>query len=160
MNRRRVILAAVVAAALITVIPLEQKPDLGPVSDGRPLGEWVSLISVRNLASLEWNQRGSNAIRKLGTNALPYLARWGRYEPKRHITKECARFVLLRVPAGSAPVRLQQWAFVDPDLVRADGVPIALRFLGPMAEGVITQLSAAAKPGSHTEWRVTNFFTR
>jgi hypothetical protein len=74
MQKRRVYLILVVvvlAGVLVAVFRRDREPEYG----GKRLSEWVDgyAMQIRNAGSNE-------AIRHIGTNAVPYLLKWIRYE--------------------------------------------------------------------------------
>src|SRR5436190_11030189 len=84
MRKRRVYVVLLAAGVLVVVGLLvcgvfrEREPEYG----GKRLSEWVEVyvIPERSVPPVRVEEI-DDAIRHVGTNALPYLLRWMRYEP-------------------------------------------------------------------------------
>src|SRR2546422_797856 len=79
-------------AALVAVSKLSTKGE--PAYAGRPLSEWVLLYARLDpvKAGSPATSEAAQAIRHIGTNALPLMVRWIQYEPPRwkHVLKPIA----------------------------------------------------------------------
>jgi len=109
-----------------------------PVYGGRRLSEWIEsyrvvglgFFMVTNSRSVETDE----AIRHLGTNAVPYLLDWLRYERpswKRSLERSVRPTVEQLKPS---------WELTDHKEARAARAMYALIALGPRAEGAIGEL--------------------
>jgi hypothetical protein len=72
------VLAGCALAALVAMlaIPTEREPEYG----GRELREWLKLY-VQSVDRFTEGQEAAEAVRHIGTNALPSLLEWTNYEP-------------------------------------------------------------------------------
>ena len=74
--------AGVVAAVVVAVVwPREREPEYG----GKKLSEWLTQYSkgVSREGLAPEAREAAGAVRHIGTNALPWLLRWVRYEQPR-----------------------------------------------------------------------------
>ncbi len=81
MHKRCAIWGVVACASLAGVIaklavPTEREPEHG----GRKLGEWLELY-LQPFDRFTDGQEAAEAVRHMGTNALPWLLKWTDYEP-------------------------------------------------------------------------------
>ncbi len=139
MHRRRVYLILVVvgvvlAGVLVVVFSREREPEYA----GKRLSEWVESYAATPSAvegSFEF-QQADGAIRQFGTNALPYLLNWIRYEPPTTNKR-------LRRAVNSMLQPLNRWWWVTDgrQLARAIGAMHALIALGPSVEGAFGELT-------------------
>ena len=84
MKRGRRILLAVAACAVITFVVVMAGPsEREPVYNGKSLSEWLWLhIKASGSTNVAEMEASSEAIRQIGTNALPWMMRWiSSYEP-------------------------------------------------------------------------------
>ena len=72
------IMAGCVMAALIAMLPFPTKRE--PEHGGRKLREWLKLY-VQSSNRFTDGQEAAEAVRHIGTNALPWLLEWIDYEP-------------------------------------------------------------------------------
>src|SRR6266550_2105761 len=73
-----------------------------PEYQGRKLSEWLAMYGDDEGRGPEWverNGRAVEAIRRIGTNGLPWLMRWAFYEPSEWKTKSLS--LLEKMPYGS-----------------------------------------------------------
>jgi hypothetical protein len=142
MPKRRLIrgiLALGIFAALIFTFTRRSEPSY----KGRALGEWVDRI--RTLSGLSsqvptqttQNKEAADAIRHIGTNAIPYLLLWmkGEQEP---LWKPKLRSLAMRLPLRIRPL----WAYDK--LPRSLCLHEAFAILGSQAETAIPELSRLA----------------
>ena len=125
MQKRRIYLGlvvlgfGVVVAGLVLVFIPSREPSYG----GKRLSVWVEMYATPPRKS-----EADNAIRHIGTNALPYLLEWIRYEPGPRKLKLY----------GVANVLLQElnrgWVLRDDLEVRAGCALWAIHALGAEAE--------------------------
>jgi len=71
--------AGVLAVGVLAVVTREREPVYG----GRKLSEWAKMYSESLYLPNGTNQtrQAAEAIREIGTNAIPYLAKWKAYSP-------------------------------------------------------------------------------
>jgi hypothetical protein len=83
MRRRNKILIAVAGALPTAALVLAVRPEHEPSYDGRPLSEWLHVCSCRKPERPTYDERekAAQAIRHMGTNAIPTLLRWISYDP-------------------------------------------------------------------------------
>ena len=148
MRKKRRYLAAsavVLLGALVTAVLM---PSREPAYDGRRLSDWVERSAApsaayakrRDRVILDTSQAGfaCAAIQSIGTNGLPYLLKWIRYEPP--CWKRKLYGVVNRVLRGMSP----SWQISDGKELRAYGAVIALVQLGPEAEVAVPELVSLA----------------
>src|SRR5947208_5523038 len=72
------VLSGCASAALIAMLafPTEREPAYG----GKKLREWLNLY-VQSPDRFTDGQEAAEAVRHIGTNALPWLLKWTNYEP-------------------------------------------------------------------------------
>jgi len=111
-----------------------------PAYRGRALHHWVAGYSYAIDRGRFTPGEREQAIRKMGTNSLPYLLNWIRYETPPWKSK-------LYGTVNPALRRLKpSWEFNDRDAqVRADGAVFALITLCPEADGAVGELSKLVK---------------
>jgi HEAT repeat protein len=142
---RRILLvsASLAVACILTMVlwPAEKEP----VYEGKKLSAWVQQL---NNPLGEWGTatetiEAGNAIRSLGTNALPLLLRWVAYDP---------------APAKRATYRLlKDWRFDSPSRslqrqeTRSGNAVAAFRCLGSNAISVLPQLNQIMTNSSSRE---------
>src|SRR5947207_12947583 len=80
LRKRRIIWvlagSALAALAVTLALPTERQPEYG----GRKLEEWLKLYA-ESRSSFTDGQEAAEAVRHIGTNALPWLLEWTDYEP-------------------------------------------------------------------------------
>lgn len=108
--------------------------DHEPRYDGRSLSEWV--VALTDYSPDGEPEQAEEAIRQIGTNALPFLVQYCRYRPARWRLKSVAALEAvgewLGRDWGQPPNRCQ---------VRAEGALAALRIFGPEAAVAIPTLT-------------------
>jgi hypothetical protein len=128
-RKRRVILLLIGVAALASVIVVVSNFEREPAYGGKKLSEWVE-------KSAGWHEGAecANAIRIIGSNAVPYLVSWVGYEAPAWKRK-------LYTAANGTIGRLKPaWTISDRREIRAAAVPFAFRSLGPLGEKAIPEL--------------------
>ena len=138
MRKRRVYLGLLVigvVGGLVWAILRSREPAYG----GRVLSQWVAGYSYAVDRGRFTRGEREQAIRAMGTNSLPYLLRWIRYETPRWKNKLYGTVnpALRRVKAS--------WEFDDRyEQGRADGAVFALITLCGVADGAVGELSKLA----------------
>ena len=134
---RRTWLTLLSLAVLACVVVLAWPRDKEPVYDGRKLSEWLRLGTLKPA-----DQRTRDAVRAIGTNALPYLLHAITYEPspvrRKLVAAEIrfpktARFLhpLQRIVDGSGGMRAIEAGF-------------GFEVLGAEAAAAVAELSGLA----------------
>ncbi len=145
MNRRRRLLllavcasAATLAAAVLWLWPRE------PVYEGKTLSEWlmVNAVTPTGARNSEAEAKATEAVRQIGTNALPLLLKWLDYQ--RPAWKDKLQRQLFKLPAGLQS-RLFRIRFIQNRLFWPDRRPGAaihgFRMLGEAASPAIPELT-------------------
>ena len=136
MQKRRLYLLLIgvgLVGALLAGMFRSREPEYG----GKRLSEWVDIYAVTHLIA-GWgseNREAVAAIRQLGTNAVPHLLKWIRYEvPPWKTTFDGI--------ADRAPWRLKPaWMFSDKRVRLAEHAAWVFEVLGPDGEGAIPKLT-------------------
>lgn len=82
MQKRRRVFTLLALAVLLTVAYFVLKPIDEPKYQGRSLSEWLAIYrSDVYLQQTPEFEEARQAVLNIGTNALPYLLKWIRYEP-------------------------------------------------------------------------------
>src|SRR6266478_5530398 len=136
MHRRRVylilgVVGVVLAGVLLVVFSREREPEYG----GKRLSEWVE--EFPSGFSVE-TQQARQAVRHIGTNALPFLVEWIAYEQPPWKAK------LIRAAYGLPLGRRLGWMMRDKKASRAFGATLAFECIGAEAEGAIPTLANMA----------------
>lgn len=143
--RKRGVYLIVVGLVIVGMFVLvfrngESEPEYGE----KKLSEWVegyenAIVTAKYGDMTEWD-RTDAAVRHIGTNALPFLRQWFRYEAGPRKMKVYAVVnALLQALNG-------KWAFRDHREIRANYVLVAMRALGArMDTAEIAELSGAMK---------------
>ncbi len=129
----------VLAAAL--VVPK------GPRYNGRPLAEWLTIYYESDRPNQDRAQRpvAAAAIRTIGTNALPRLLEWLRYEaPPWH--RDVAR-VLPRCIGNSRLARATLYRSYH----RAEAACLGLQLLGSNVVSAVPELTAMMQDPAHPQ---------
>lgn len=119
----------------------------GPRYNGRPLAEWLTIYYESDRPNRDRAQRpvAAAAIRTIGTNALPRLLEWLRYEaPPWH--RDVAR-VLPRRIGNSRLARATAYRGYH----RAEAAQAGLQLLGSNIVSVIPELTAMMQDTSHPQ---------
>jgi len=155
--------AAINLALAVTAFSWPSNPE--PVYKGKKLSEWLTLHSHSRFS--KWLQTGGaadrpmlraedyqevqavDAVRTIGSNALPCLLRWVSYETPRWRT--WANRVNAKFPSIVQNSRLSRWVCDESEAEkRADLAIEGFYILGPQALPAInelTRIDKAAKPG-------------
>jgi len=101
-----------------------------PEYGGKRLSEWVVEYGSdsRLVAPKE-------AVRQIGTNAVPYLLKWIRYEPNKAMRR--GRIEINKILSGVK----REWRFMDKDQFRANGAAWALIELFPPTDQSLDELT-------------------
>jgi hypothetical protein len=81
-RKRRIYLGLIVGVVLAGMLVLLFNREREPEYEGKKLSYWVDQVSwATHVDEPERYRRASEAISALGTNAIPHLLKWIRYEP-------------------------------------------------------------------------------
>jgi hypothetical protein len=149
-KRRRLfinIFASIIAVILaVTLWPREHEPEY----NGVPLSKWLERYNDGN------NPEAAEALRHIGTNALPCLFRWIQYE-----TPGWRNFLVhlhTRLPSSVQKTRALHWLLDDKAEHRAELAAEAFGALGPNnpATDELRRLALTANPRApNTQRRAT-----
>jgi hypothetical protein len=122
MKRRRlfIIISASIAAVILGFLlwPDEREP----VYNGVPLSKWLERYKDGN------NVEATQALRHIGTNALPFLLRWIQYETPGW--RNFLNNLQARLPSSMQKTRALHWLFKDKAEHRAELAAEAFGALG------------------------------
>jgi len=123
-RKRRLCLLLIAIAVLVGVLAVIFRREREPEYGGRKLSEWVLRLPVK--PSELGPSEAEEAIRHIGTNAVPYLLKWISREPARWQVKLYQKVsdVLRNAPNA---------VFQDQNMLRAVGAAEAFSILGPKA---------------------------
>jgi len=148
MPKRRLylIVAVSVLVAALALVTREREPEYG----GKKLSEWVmdygkySTGYSARMASSSPPQDADEAMRHIGTIAIPHLLKWLRYEPPTW-RKDLANQLFRLAPTRGRDALIERIIrpTLEPDNqeIRANGASIALERLGSEADGAIPSLA-------------------
>jgi len=146
MRRRSLCLILVVLVVLAGVIVVLTTREREPEYKGKRLSEWVRGYGIYD--PIRDIRETDEAIRHIGTNALPYLLKWVRYERPSWRTK----FYAVVNPLVGLVAPSRKLADEDERVERGNDAAIALIRLGAKAEGSVGELADilndAKAPGS------------
>jgi len=136
MKRRRlfiIFLGCLAAAILVfTLWPSEREPEY----------KGITLTKYLDRAAGSPNEELTEAIKHIGTNALPYLLRAVDYHPPRW--KFALGWKILKLPWTKLNGRLALWLLDEKDLRRAESAVIAFGILGRDARPALDDLKRMA----------------
>src|SRR5712691_1235226 len=135
MRKRRfclilVVVGVALAGVLVAVCRREREPEYG----GKRLSEWVLVMRSPGYTTQE-SPQAEKAILQIGSNAVPYLVKWIRYEPPSWKPK-----LYLVVNKAASGLKFS-YRFTDSQELRAYGSMLALVALGPEASGSVRDLT-------------------
>lgn len=141
MNRRRLVLLFI-CVGVGTVFMLRPWREPEPEYNGRLLSQWLLFYSRATSVSSGAPSRQESvvALQHIGTNALPYMVKWMRYEisPQRR----CLNFAVAELHLTSVRI------FWDNAMLRAEAARQGFKVFGPSANPVIPELiRLATEPG-------------
>ena len=144
-NKILLVVAALgVAAALDACRPRHPEPTY----KGHPLSYWVTRYGEyrgNHFVDLGPDPAAAEAISKIGTNALPFLLNWLRYERSeaRRWAYSTLYYSLQHAPKSIPSQQLLAWA--DKPNRRAGFVPAAFKALGPTALPALPAIASIAR---------------
>jgi HEAT repeat protein len=137
--------SVLVGIAVVVFWPGEREPEY----NGKKLSQWLSEKPPRGAISILEETDADDAIRHIGTNALPFLVRWIQTDPKLPAWREkLFNFVYYRTfNARAKYVILQR---IDAPRLRLRRAMWAIKTLGPEARTAVDDLVRVATNGQVT----------
>src|SRR5437588_2755835 len=132
------VLGLVVAGIVAALVWRGEKE---PEYQGKKLSEWIDLCSAwKGDVDLQRQHReATDAVRRIGTNAIPYLLKWIRYEtPDWRDKLESA---IQKLPSAISDSSAVESLTKDKADARAEAAAEALDILGPDASAAVPNLS-------------------
>jgi hypothetical protein len=114
-----------------------------PSFGGRTLSEW-GLLNPNALTDNPKSLEAREALRRIGTNALPCLLAWLAADPNYNPLRRAAEWVVIRLPNRLIPQRARDWALSDPVLFHFELASAIFKVLGANAEPAIPDLERVA----------------
>lgn len=148
MRRGKRLFLAIILLAVVCLVAARAFRTRGPHYRGRSLSSWTERLG----SSLgEPNPEAEEAIRGIGTNALPYLLKWITQPSESHPFRAAVDRTVFRLPDFPGNGRILNWARQDPEENLADGAALAIGALGTNAQAVVPELFRLMNsPGSDT----------
>ena len=131
-----------------------------PSYEGRPLSQWLVLISRTSAAQDEDRPAVHEAIQAMGPDSIPWLLRWIPNQWQRSRARDLTRQVISILPdrlfESESPFSLNGWTCYW-DCAIAERVPEAFSVLGPLAESAIPELERLRDnhPNPDVSWAAT-----
>jgi len=139
-KRKRLLLAFAGIVAVVAGRFLFLNHNTEPTYDGRPLSEWVVIAAPMNPSPYTQSEKeaATEAIRAIGTNAVPHLVEWIGYEPKglRKLMSLGYRMVPNRFQTNPSVLFV-----ADKPAIRALGAEESFSIFGPSAAPAIPALA-------------------
>lgn len=140
MRRRKPLLTGIACAAVLlaTLITIRRPPsrESEPTYAGHSLSEWMATNAIAVVTSdIARSEQAENAIREIGTNAIPYLLRWIAEEPPIPPTAAA------KLPAPVTENPVAQLVIDGPNNQRAFDATYAFSILGTNATSAIPRLN-------------------
>lgn len=103
MKRRRGILLIALGAIIVAMLLTALWPSEEPEYQGKRLSAWLGVyMNAPNNATAE--EQAADAVRHIGTNALPFLVKWMDYEQPKWRDKLANKLVRVPIPFARAVV--------------------------------------------------------
>ena len=122
----------------VAIWPEEREPEY----KGKKLSECLRILRISN-TTLEAQREAMLAVRAIGTNAMPQLLKWLRYE--RPAWKDRAAAAYKKFPRALVASSLDSWLMSGKAEVRADAAMNCFQFLGPEAAPAVPELICILK---------------
>jgi hypothetical protein len=124
--------ALVVGVAAIAFWPGPKEPEY----KGKKLSEWLAIYANSDLPSE--HEASADAVKAIGTNALPFLVRWVEYDTPGWRT-DLAR-ITAKLPAWMGKRAITLWLAGNDKLMRANAAYFGFSVLGEGAAPAIPEL--------------------
>jgi len=128
-----VVLAGIIVAAVVVAVvwPREREPEYG----GKRLSEWLAIYQ-----SPEYNDKqAAEAVRQIGTNALPYLLGWLRYEQPAWKSKLAPAYA--KWPRPLVKYSIKKWLWGVEGQRQVETAIVGFGILGPDAAAAVPELN-------------------
>lgn len=135
--RKWLSLSACVIAAIVLAVVLTRERE--PSYQGRSLSSWLKDYTAE-LDNPPEEQPAKEAIRHIGTNALPYLLKWTSYESPHFGISRALKTLLPRIPDAITPEAMWRWAYAVRKKTRAEIAATAYALVGDQARLAIPDL--------------------
>ena len=126
-----ILVGVAIAIALFVLLTREREPSY----QGQSLTQWLVKGRAANFTLLSPEQ--DEAIRHMGTNALPFLVKWVRDDSSGSDIKS----LVSKLPASITPWSIRRWAGDDSKKTRAIAAAFAFVQLGDEAQSAIPELT-------------------
>jgi hypothetical protein len=148
-RRRNFILIGISCLIMAGAVWLGLSGDNEPVYKGRSLSWWLYIYGGMTAFDRPSYGEAAEAVRNIGTNALPTMLRWICFEPsqskwRRKLEKDLE---MLPVPRVTRPFR--EWLGQDVASIRAQSVLSGFEILGPVAAPAAPELGRLANDPTH-----------
>lgn len=145
MRRRRVIVIVAGSAVAVVAVALAFPRDREPEYNGMKLSSWLAIASLGVSAG---DSQCAQAVRQIGTNALPFLLKWIRYERSPWQDRLLTRFDKLAPRLRRSAIRA--WLSGERQWLRAHAVEWGFYILGadaaPAIPGLVEVLNEPRSP--------------
>ena len=142
--KRRNWVNAVICVVVVISLAMWLTHDNEPDYHGKPLSYWVVQLCSMHPSSHDSRVEAEEAVRQIGTNAIPYLLKWICYEPpsSRPIPELMESLInqMPRPARNHVPDSVSDWIEGNWTMAKAYGAPEAFALLGRPAEVAIPDL--------------------
>ncbi len=160
MKRRWRILLVVAGCGLVAAAALVLLRDRQPEYKGRTLTEWLldyspqgfypprSYVPSRRAAD---RREAAEAVRQIGTNALPWLVKWIRYEGDRSSINRLREAAVPKVPPSAEGSFMVRRLLTDKAGLRAGAAVAGFEILGAQARPAVPGLARVLEESKAVE---------
>ena len=131
------------AVAAVAFWPEPKEPEY----NGKKLSEWLHdeplFVPIQGRQRAWMKTQSAEAVRHIGTNALPFLVKWIRYE--RPAWKDKASVAYKKLPRALVITSLDSWLTCGKAEMRADAAMACFQFLGQDAAPTVPELIGMLK---------------
>lgn len=135
-KRRKWVVITTIVAGIALVLWLSR--DSEPTYGGKSLSQWCDFHAKALSLTAAYNVENRAALAQFGTNALPFLLEWIRYEPSKDKLRLSLAALLKKIPREIRPIELNDWVSRPNDRARAAAA--AFGALGDEARPAIPEL--------------------
>jgi len=137
------VVAAVLAVIIIAFWPEKKEPEYR----GKKLSEWLHgqplFVQVPGGRNAWMEEQSGEAVRHIGTNALPFLVKWLRYE--RPAWRDKASAAYEKWPGPLFRHSMARWLSRGKPERLSDAAMVCFQFLGPDAAPAVPELIGMLK---------------
>ncbi len=150
MKRRWRILLVVAGCGVVAAVALVLSRDSEPEYKGRTLTEWLLVYSDPGFYPHGGLPRGrltaeggeaADAVRHIGTNALPWLLKWVRYEGDGSSINRLRQTAVWRLPSTRRKSFILRWLLTDRAGRQANSAVAGFQILGAHASAAVPPLA-------------------